>query len=59
MKKLVFESLLSFHGKFKMKNMSAEDLRRKLVLNLTSQANTITEPPYTDAVSFSIAASII
>jgi hypothetical protein len=56
--KLIYEALQSLYSIYKYRNVSANELRRKLVLNITASLNLILQPPFIDTVGsllFSVA----
>ena len=49
--KLIYESLQSLAGVYKQKSSTAEDMRRNLMLNLSSSPNLMLQPPFTDTIN--------
>lgn len=48
--KLIYEALQSLSSIYKQKNLTAEELRRNLILNLSGSPNLMLQPPFTDTV---------
>lgn len=49
---LIYEALQSLVPIYKQKNVTAEELRRNLALNLSASPNLMMQPKFTDTVEF-------
>ena len=49
---MIYEALQSLSSVYKQKNLTAEELRRTMILNLSGSPNLMLQPPFTDTVFF-------